>query len=562
MARRFTLPITEVQNSSGAVGGGWKLEFFITGTSTPLDNYSDNALATANDNPIVADSGGRFGNIFLKDAEYKVTLSDANDVQIWSADPVHGGDSTDLVTATGAQIGRSLANHFADVFNLLNYAKGDGVTDDTTAIQEAIDDASTAGGGKIFGPQGTFLIGKLTMKSNTVFCGSGVDVTIFKIKDSTNDNGLVFPTGGTNLVLRDFTLDGNKANQTAGNGILITNCDEIVIETVKVKDAFTHGILFDDASDTDGTHRSIIKNNIIEAPGKHGIVIDRSDFVVIQGNIIKNAGTAGIQNFLSDQVSIIGNVIEHDGTGGQHVGGAGGIRITASSESALFNSVVGNTIRKMSRGLFIGANVQFSTFIGNVIEEPGRDGILLSDCKNNTVVGNTIRNPGQEGAAVSKNGITLQGAQNNVISSNRIIEDQGTPTMVWAISEETTSTKNIFSDNRYAKGTSGTVTFVDQNSAFPGNLGDDHFDDIASATTITLPVSGDGFNVTGTTTIATINGGWRGRVVVLRFGSTATITASSTIKLAGATDFDPTADDTLTLMFLASAWYEVTNSVN
>ena len=110
MARRFTLPITEVQNSSGAVGGGWKLEFFITGTSTPLDNYSDNALTTANNNPIAADSGGRFGNIFLKDAEYKVTLSDAADVQIWSADPVHGGDSTDLVTATGATNARSLAD--------------------------------------------------------------------------------------------------------------------------------------------------------------------------------------------------------------------------------------------------------------------------------------------------------------------------------------------------------------------------------------------------------------------------------------------------------------------
>ena len=183
MARRFTLPITEVQNSSGGVGGGWKLEFFETGTSTPLDNYSDNALATANDNPIIANSGGRFADIFLKDQDYKITLSDNLDVQQWSADPVHGGRAIvvpqalgdDQVTATGSTTARSLAKRFSEVYNVLDYGALTDGTDASTSIQAAIDAAETAGGGTVFLPAGIYSIetGLIVDNDNVLLVGEG-----------------------------------------------------------------------------------------------------------------------------------------------------------------------------------------------------------------------------------------------------------------------------------------------------------------------------------------------------------------------------------------------------
>ena len=65
-------------------------------------------------------------------------------------------------------------------------AVGDGVTDDTTAIQNALDDAFNAGGGTVFVPAGTYKINKpLIVRSNTVLEGVGYSS---KIVQSVNFN--------------------------------------------------------------------------------------------------------------------------------------------------------------------------------------------------------------------------------------------------------------------------------------------------------------------------------------------------------------------------------------
>ena len=61
----------------------------------------------------------------------------------------------------------SFVNISKGEFNVGDYgAKGDGETLNTKAIQQAIDDASEAGGGKVIFPDGTYLSGALFIKSN------------------------------------------------------------------------------------------------------------------------------------------------------------------------------------------------------------------------------------------------------------------------------------------------------------------------------------------------------------------------------------------------------------
>ena len=113
MANRFTLPVSQELDGNGDPYAGAKLHFYETGTSTPLDTYSDSSLSTANANPVVADANGRFSDIFLKTQDYKVVLKTSADVTIWTADPVAGTATatetkgSDIASAATTDIGAS-----------------------------------------------------------------------------------------------------------------------------------------------------------------------------------------------------------------------------------------------------------------------------------------------------------------------------------------------------------------------------------------------------------------------------------------------------------------------
>ncbi len=93
MTSRFILPYADV-GSGIKPSSGAKLFFYISGTSTPKNTYSDSARVTPNANPVIADSNGVFSDIFIT-GDYKVVLQDKNGSQIWEADPV-----SSLVTGT------------------------------------------------------------------------------------------------------------------------------------------------------------------------------------------------------------------------------------------------------------------------------------------------------------------------------------------------------------------------------------------------------------------------------------------------------------------------------
>lgn len=98
MSQRFLFPREQVFSNLGVIGAGYKLYTFVTETSTPSPTYSDVDLSIENTNPLVANSAGRFGDIFIGDARlYKAILSDEDGpddptdpiTPIWTADPVN-----------------------------------------------------------------------------------------------------------------------------------------------------------------------------------------------------------------------------------------------------------------------------------------------------------------------------------------------------------------------------------------------------------------------------------------------------------------------------------------
>jgi hypothetical protein len=137
------------------------------------------------------------------------------------------------------------------VFNVKDYgASGDGTADDTTAIQNAINAASSAGGGTVYLPKGTYKItstgSSLVPANNVSVVGDGVEHTIlqpfgtlsaFRLSGSTTSPLL-------NARFADFTVDGSNQSGTYGTGIkgfYITYLKRCTFERIYIKNTGATG---------------------------------------------------------------------------------------------------------------------------------------------------------------------------------------------------------------------------------------------------------------------------------------------------------------------------------
>lgn len=84
---------------------------------------------------------------------------------------------------------------------------------------------------------------------------------------------------------------------------------------------------------------------------------------------------------------------------------------------------------------------------------------------------------------------------------------------------------------------------------------------VASATALPVPQA-ETYHISGTTTITSITstGIQAGTCITLIFDGTLTFTDGSNLKLAG--NFTTSADDTITLVYDGTSWFEMCRSAN
>lgn len=150
----------QFQNSIGQLLNAGQLFTYAAGTSTPQATYTDVTGTVQNPNPIILGTDGRTPNeIWLVDGlSYKFVLEDSLGNPIATYDNLYG-------------VAKTTAQAFINVVDFGTV--GDGVSDDSAAIQAALN-AVPATGGTVFFPAGQYRAHGLVPKPNTtVQCSGG-----------------------------------------------------------------------------------------------------------------------------------------------------------------------------------------------------------------------------------------------------------------------------------------------------------------------------------------------------------------------------------------------------
>lgn len=258
-------------NNSGAPLTGGKIYTYLAGTTTPATTYTTPTGLVANTNPIVADASGRLTNEiwFPYGPAYKFVLKDANDTLLATYDNIPclpqppitndassisyqqgyevdagnftvGADylitsvgNTDFVaigaagnvvgvlfTATGigsgtgkALFSRTVQAKLRESVSVKDFgAVGDGVTDDTAAIQAAV---TAAENGSLYFPAGTYLVNTAILLPSNVFIFGDGDQSV--IKSTTLDNNGTYAgqnqfvaSGKTNIQIQNLKFDTSE----------------------------------------------------------------------------------------------------------------------------------------------------------------------------------------------------------------------------------------------------------------------------------------------------------------------------------------------------------------
>lgn len=300
-------------------------------------------------------------------------------------------------------------------------AKGDGVTNDTKAVQAAIDYAAEKGkDGIVVIPEGVFSVKDLKYRKNVKIIGSGEKSVLLSDPSCLTWSGIMHCKKIDSVYIQNVTFDGNKpivpGNTEEGTVLLwVESCTNVNITDCTFRNNWYLGICIKKSKDI-----IIERNKFIELDCGVLTADLPSSNILINDNYFDGAEYSepisiyAMKPGYHENITITNNVIKN------HTKGSG-ILLRAVKSAVVKN----NTIDNCCTGIYLTtktySGVEYGVYNAiiedNVIINSVYEGVIIDSFNNSKFVNNTIQDSGVFGILVrGSNGSEIDG--NNLVYSN------------------------------------------------------------------------------------------------------------------------------------------------
>lgn len=556
-----------------------KLTTYAAGTTTKIPSYTDSTQTTQNTNPITLNFRGECALWLDPTKSYKLALTDSfgNPVPGW---PVDG------ITVPGG------GSWFVDARSY--GVVGNGVNDDTTALQNALNSLGAAGGtvvlanglrvllsGNLTIPTACTLQGPYAMvggpeETGSLPYGSMSSIIVnpastITLQKGAGISGALIYAQGTAFPSNDSSGFTGTAVTAGGDDVFVLNSMILGFNTAISSNGFQAGkyenVRFDCLS-------GISINNAQDIP----------HIVGCQGYPFVTIGTVSKPSNWADR-SGIGYTISNGGGSGGTIedsfcfGYAIGFEILGTNDCNLHNCWADGTVAfANSIGFNILGNINGGT--NNVLSDCKASGVqfgfvinnnlnTLTQLLNPTAFGNTVSGVSGTNRNINVIGGDVQLIGGCCVGGDQMINIQNVNSRVTIIGTRSSGLSGSYPPI-YNSASSPFVTIigVDFKDFAPGvAVFQSTLPTVASAATVLIPPSQNIFLISGTTNFGSMTGGWLGRIITLIFQGSLTLStggaAPNGLLCLGGQNQAMTSGSVVSFMYNASGvWQQLPGAIS
>ena len=341
---------------------------------------------------------------------------------------------------------------------------GDGVTDDSPALNALVTAVHDAGGGTIWLPKGVYMLDSpILWQSNVSLRGEGMGLAILKPRQAAGVGegfaairGLTFSADNpcVNCTFEQFTIDGSEMQITEytswPKGINIHFMSNCVFRDTEIVNTCATGLGVDHLRNSvvdhvvcincgrswtgNGTEQNVggagigigtncmegesvtIQNCVVDGCGNYGIFLEKQGYAypgkaeghVVANNVVRNGRNHGIAIKGDANVAVSDNVVFGNANDG--------LAVLENNEFVTEHIVFsGNLVRGNGNGFRLESDgiCRDITLFGNVFNGNGSGIVLNTDTTELSLIGNTVKN--------SAAALTVRGTHADTVVRNNVI---------------------------------------------------------------------------------------------------------------------------------------------